>query len=170
MFSSLRPGATLYILDKSGELDVKIGYVENVTQPRPMYKTYNPAVSFGTNMQTVVDIGVKINNEHKDIIGVPSNESVHSYGDYVVSETREAMISELDAMLQNSKNIIDSVDHHKRIIAACEGILKKLNPVYAKEQERDSAIEDLTSQVNNMQTVLNRLESLITKGVQNENN
>lgn len=89
-----------------------------------MYKTYNPAVSFGTNMQTVVDIGVKINNEHKDIIGVPSNESVHSYGDYVVSETREAMISELDAMLQNSKNIIDSVDHHKRIIAACEGILK----------------------------------------------
>lgn len=31
MFSSLRPGATLYILDKSGELDVKIGYVENVT-------------------------------------------------------------------------------------------------------------------------------------------
>lgn len=145
MFSSLKPGAILYILDKNGELDVKIGYVENVTQPRPMYKTYNPAVSFGMNMQTVVDIGVKINNEHKDIIGVPSNESVCSYGDYVVSETREAMISELDAMLQNSKNIIDSIDHHKHIIAACEGILKKLNPVYAKEQERDSAIEDLTS-------------------------
>ncbi len=99
MFSSLRPGATLYILDKSGEPDVKIGYVENVTQPRPMYKTYNPAVSFGTNMQTVVDIAVKVNNERKDIVGVPSNETVHSYGDYVVSETREAMISEIDAML-----------------------------------------------------------------------
>lgn len=169
MFSSLRPGATLYILDKSGEPDVKIGYVENVTQPRPMYKTYNPAVSFGTNMQTVVDIAVKVNNERKDIVGVPSNETVHSYGDYVVSETREAMISEIDAMLQNSKNIIESVDQHKRIITACEDILKKLNPVYAKEQQRDSAIEDLTNQVNSMQTVLNRLESLFTKNIQNEN-
>lgn len=99
MFSSMRPGSTLYILDKSEEPTVKIGYVENVTQPRPMYKTYNPAVSFGTNMQTVVDIKVKINNETKDIIGVPSNETIHAYGDYVVSETREAMISEVDAML-----------------------------------------------------------------------
>ena len=163
MFSSMRPGSTLYILDKSEDPVVKIGYVESVTQPRPMYKTYNPAVSFGTNMQTVVDIKVKINNEVKDIIGVPSNESIHSYGDYVVSETREAMISEIDAMLQNSKNIIESIDKHKMIIAACENILKDLNPVYAKEKERDTAIEDLTNQVNDMQSVLNRLEQILTK-------
>ena len=62
MFSSLRPGAILYILDKSDEPIVKIGYVESVTTPRPMYKTYNPAVSFGTNMQTVVDLSVKFGN------------------------------------------------------------------------------------------------------------
>ncbi len=170
MFSSLRPGATLYILDKSGEPEVNIGYVETVSQPRPMYKTYNPAVTFGTNMQSVVDIAVKINGERKEIVGVPSNDAVHSYGDYTVSETREGMISEIDYMLQNSKNIIDSIDQHKKIVASCEAILKKLNPVYAKEQQRDTAIEDLTNQVNNMQTVLTRLESLFTKNVQNENN
>ena len=150
MFSSLRPGATLYILDKSAEPELNIGYVETVSQPRPMYKTYNPAVAFGTNMQSVVDITVKINGERKEIIGVPNNDTIHSYGDYTVSETREGMISEIDNMLQNSKNIIDSVDHHKKIIVACEDILKKLNPMYAKEQQRDTAIEDLTNQVNNM--------------------
>ena len=170
MFSSMRPGSTLYILDKSEEPTVKSGYVENVTQPRPMYKTYNPAVSFGTNMQTVVDIKVKINNETKDIIGVPSNETIHAYGDYVVSETREAMISEVDAMLQNSKNIIESIDKHKAMIVACENILKNLNPIYAKEKERDTAIEDLTNQVNDMQSVLNRLESILTKQVEHGNN
>lgn len=115
-----------------------------------MYKTYNPAVSFGTNMQSVVDVTVKIGTEKKDFVGLPSNEIIHSHGDFVVSETREAMISEVDAMLQNSKNVLDSVDQHKATIEACENILKELNPVYAKEQERDSAIDSLTEQVNSM--------------------
>ena len=135
-----------------------------------MYKTYNPAVSFGTNMQTVVDITVKINNEKKDVIGVPADAVIHSYGDYVISETREAMISEVDAMLQRSKDIVASIDQHEKVISACEDILKDLNPVYAKEQERDSAIEDLASQVSSMQTALNRLESLLIKQEQNGNN
>lgn len=162
MFSSLRPGTTLYILDKSDEPIVKIGYVESVTTPRPMYKTYNPAVSFGTNMQTVVDVTIRINNEKKDFVGLPSNESIHSHGDYVVSETREAMISEVDAMLQNSRNVIESVDNHKKIIVACENILKDLNPVYAKEKERDVAIDDLTKQVSDMKQVLKKLETFLT--------
>lgn len=169
MFSTLRQGATLYILDKSNEPVVKMGYVENVTAPRPMYKTYNPAVSFGTNMQTVVDITVRFGNEKKDFVGLPSSETVHSYGDYVVSETKEAMIAEVDATLQNSKNIIDSVEQHKANIAACEKILKELNPVYAKEQERDTAIDSLTEQVNNMQGVLKRLESLLIKNNDDNN-
>jgi len=50
MFSTLRKGATIYILDRSSEPEVKIGYIDNVTTPRPMYPTYNPAVSIGTNM------------------------------------------------------------------------------------------------------------------------
>ena len=170
MFSALRPGSVIYLLDKSEEPILKTGYVENVSQARPMYKTYNPAVSFGTNMQTVVDITVKINNEKKDVIGVPADAVIHSYGDYVISETREAMISEVDAMLQRSKDIVASIDQHEKVISACEDILKDLNPVYAKEQERDSAIEDLASQVSSMQTALNRLESLLIKQEQNGNN
>jgi len=50
MFSTLRQGAVIYILDKSSEPTLKTGYVENVSIPRPMYKTFNPAASFGTNM------------------------------------------------------------------------------------------------------------------------
>lgn len=163
MFSALRRGATLYILDKTGELTINVGYVENVTQPRPMYKTYDPTVSFGTNMQTVVDITVKVGDSKREICGLPANDTIFAYGDYVVSETREAMISEVDAMLHNSKNVIDSIDKHKANIIACENILKELNPVYAKEQERDSVIDSLTEKVNNMQNVLDRLETFLTK-------
>lgn len=161
MFSALRQGTPLYILDKSGEPKVNLGYVDNVSQPKPMYKTYNPAVSFGTNMQSVVDITVKINDDKKEICGLPSNDTVYAYGDYVVSETREAMISEVDAMLHNSKSIIESIDKHKANIVACENILKELNPVYAKEQERDTAIDNLTKRMNDMQGTLSRLEILL---------
>lgn len=170
MFSALRQGATLYLLDKSEEPTVKVGYVENVTSPRSMYNTYNPAVSFGANMQTVVDICVKIGDQKKDIIGVPSNATVHAYGDYVITETRDAMISEVSAMLQSSKSVLESMDRHEKMVLACEEILKELNPVYARESERDSAIEALTDRMNNMQTVLNRLESFITRKESHENN
>ena len=163
MFSGLRQGTMLYILDKSSEPKVVVGYVDNVTAPRPLYKTYNPAVSFGTNLQTVVDVVVKLDNEKKEFVGLPSTNTVHSYGDYVLSETREGMIQEVDTMLQNSKNILSSVEQHETIVNACEKILKDLNPVYAKESERDQAIDSLTKQVDSMQSVLSRLESFLTK-------
>ena len=169
MFSTLRKGATIYLLDRTSEPDVKIGYIDNVSMPRPMYPTYNPQVSLGTNMQTVVDLTVRVGDEKKEFC-VPSNLSIHTYGDYTLSENKEAMISEVDALLQNSKDVIDSIDKHKAAISAYERILKNLNPVYAKESERDSRIDSLSQQVGSMQTTLNRLESLLLKNGTNENN
>lgn len=166
MFSSLHQGSTLYILDKSTEPKVVTGYVQRISTPHPMYKTYNPAVSFGTNMQTVVDIVVKINDEEKEFVGVPSIGTIHSYGDYVLSETKESMIQEVDAMMQNSKNILDSVEQHKKNVEACEDILKQLNPVYAKEQQRDEAIDNISGRIDRMESVLARLESMLAKSNQ----
>lgn len=163
MFSALRSGSTIYILDKNENLQLKTGTVESVSVVRPMYKTYNPTVSFGTNMQTVVDISVKVDDQRIQFECVPSNLSVHSNGNITISENREAMIQEVDSMLQNSKNILQSIDKNKEIISQCENILKELNPVYAKEQERDDAISGLTEQVNSMQGVLSRLEELLIK-------
>lgn len=166
MFSTLRKGASIYILDRSARPEVKVGSIDNVTMPRPMYPTYNPAVSVGTNMQTVVDITVRVGDEKKEF-SVPSNLSIHTYGDYTLSENKEAMISEVDSLLQQSKDVIDSVDKHKAAITAYEDILKSLNPVYAREQERESRIDSLSQQVGDMQSTLKRLESILLR---NENN
>lgn len=160
MFSTLRNGSTIYILDRTSTPEVKIGYVENVSTPRPMYPTYNPSVSLGTNMQTVVDITTRVDDEKKEFC-VPANLSLHTYGDYTLSESKEAMISEVDGLLQSNKDILDSMDKRKSDMAAYEKILKTLNPVYAKEQERDSAITDLSQRVDSIQDTLERLESLL---------
>lgn len=131
-----------------------------------MYQNYNPAVSFGANLQTAVDIVVRIGNDRKEFIGVPSTAVIHSYGDYVLSESKDSMIQEVNAMLVNSKSIVANVDQHKSNIAACEKILKELNPVYAKEQERDEAIDNISGRMDRIEDILARLENRL--GTQNQ--
>lgn len=166
MFSGLRQNAALYVLDKSEEPKVVMGYVERVSTPHPMYQNYNPAVSFGANLQTAVDITVRIGSDRKEFIGVPSTAVIHSYGDYVLSESKDSMIQEVNAMLANSKSIVANVDQHKSNIAACEKILKELNPVYAKEQERDEAIDNISGRMDRIEDILARLENRL--GTQNQ--
>ena len=166
MFSTLRKGSSIYILDRTNEPDVKLGYIENVSIPRPMYPTYNPAVSLGTNMQTVVDLTVRIDNETKEFC-VPSNLSIHTYGDYTLSENKEAMISEVDSLRQTTEDIISNVDKNKKDLAAYINILKQLNPVYAKEQERDTAISELSQRMDSIQTSLSKLEQLLENNPHN---
>lgn len=139
-----------------------MGYIDSVSMPRPMYPTFNPQVSLGTNMSTVVDVKVRIDDQVKEFC-VPSSLSIHTYGDYTLSENKEAMISEVDSLLQNSKDIINSIDKHKDAITAYETILKSLNPVYAKEQERDGAISNLSQRVDSIQDSLDRLERLLKR-------
>lgn len=160
MFSTLRKGATVYILDQTSKPEVKIGYVDNVTLPRPMYPTYNPAASLGTNMQSVVDVTVRINEEKREFC-VPSNLSIHTYGDYTLSESKEAMISEVDSLLKDREDKIDNTQKYKEDVVAFKDILKALNPVYAKEEQRDEAIDNLTKRVDGMYSALERLESLL---------
>lgn len=159
MFSSLKQGNTLYVLDKTKEPKVVTGYIERITLPHPMFPNYNPAMSFGANLQTVVDITAKVGDEHKEFVGIPSTGVIHSYGDYVLSESKDSMIQEVDLMLQNSKSILANIEQHKSNIAACEKILKELNPVYAKEQERDEAIDNISGRIDRMESILARLES-----------
>ena len=130
--------------------------IYQIGRVRPMLKS----VSLGTNMQTVVDITTRIDDEKKEFC-VPANLSLHTYGDYTLSESKEAMISEVDSLLQSDKDVLDSIDKRKNNISAYEKILKTLNPVYAKEQERDHAITDLSQRMDGLQDTLARLEQLL---------
>lgn len=162
MFSTLRKGSTIYILDRTSKPEVKLGYIENVSMPRPMYPTYNPQASLDTNMQTVVDIKTRIDDYTKEFV-VPSNLSVHTYGDYTISETKEAMISEVESMLKDLTDRIDNVDKYKEDAEVYKDILKDLNPVYAREQERDDTINSLSTRVDSLQDTLNRLEQFLRR-------
>ena len=155
MFSALRQGSTVYILEKGEKPTLKIGSVVSATQP-----TYN--VNFGLNGSTL-DINVKSGTEIMDFKNLPSSQSIATYNNAIIAETKELMSNEVDNMLQNSRSIIDSVPYHSSVIDSCEEILKSLNPRFAREKERDEDISNLKNKIGGLETKMDHLISILSK-------
>lgn len=155
MFSALRQGSVVYILEKGENPVLKVGQVVSITQP-------NYSSNFLMNGSTI-DINVKVNNQNMDFKNVPSSQSVANYNNVIITETKELMSNEVDNMLQNSKSIVDSVTYHNNIITSCESILKELNPRFAKEKERDEDINNLKDKMGGIESKMDKILSLLQK-------
>lgn len=155
MFSALRQGSVVYILEKGENPVLKVGQVVSITQP-------NYGSNFLMNGSTI-DINVKINNQNMDFKNVPSSQSVANYNNAVITETKELMSNEVDNMLQSSRSIVDSVAYHNNIITSCESILKELNPRFAKEKERDEDINNLKDKMGGIESKMDKILGLLQK-------
>ena len=155
MFSALRQGSTIYILEKGENPTLKIGQVISITQP-------NYTNNFLMNGATI-DINVKVGNDSMDFRNVPSSNSITTYNNVIIAETKELMSNEVDNMLSNSQSIVDSVPYHNNVISACEGILRDLNPRFAKEKERDEDINNLKTKIGGIETKMDKILTLLSK-------
>lgn len=155
MFSALRQGSVVYILEKGENPVLKVGQVVSITQP-------NYSSNFLMNGATV-DINVKVNNQNMDFKNVPASQSVVNYNNAVITETKELMSNEVDNMLQSSRSIVDSVTYHNNIITSCESILKELNPRFAKEKERDEDINNLKDKMGGIESKMDKILVLLQK-------
>ncbi len=155
MFSALRQGSVVYILEKGENPVLKVGQVVSITQP-------NYSNNFLMNGSTI-DINVKVNNQNMDFKNVPSSQSVANYNNAIITETKELMSNEVDNMLQSSRSIVDSVAYHNNIITSCESILKELNPRFAKEKERDEDINNLKDKMGGIESKMDKILVLLQK-------
>lgn len=151
MFSGLSQGSPLYILNTK-ECKQYVCPIEYISAPRVMYPTYTPGVSNGMNMGSVLDIAVTIDGKRKEFTGVSSVNSVSTSTDFIITDSREAMISQVDSLLQDKQRTVDSIDTIKQEIVGLKEVLKGLNPSFAKETAMDNAISELKERVNTMQT------------------
>lgn len=166
MFSNIRQGAIIYLLNKSGQdgPTLKIGQVDTVSQLQPKHQTFTPGVNVGLpNMnEMVVNIRVKFEDGSLDFNQVPANLSLADFNNgTVISDNRADMISEIEVMAQNSKQIISSVPYHHKVVNASDAMLKRLNPNFAKEVERDSNMASLTKKVDTLTDNVNTLVKII---------
>ena len=158
MFSALNQGSFVYILDKTKGIKFKIGEVIGTANPNQNNYSVNQIPNQPINLK------VKVEDTVYDFNAISSSASLVTYdnGRFIISETKQGLQSEVYAILQNRKNIIENIPQYKNDIVECETVLKDLNPEFAKDKERDERIDSLSTQVTNMQSTLDKIVNLIS--------
>lgn len=163
MFSGLRTNSIFYMLDKNDKPTLKIGQVISVSNPAPKFGSI--ATPYNANMETTVDVSAKFNGEQMVFKQLPSSLSIANSDNMVVSESRDAMIAEVEAMRRASDEVLQSVEYHKGVVKSCDGILGVLNPQIAKEKEQEAKIGQLESKVSGMESTLCDIKGMLTKAL-----
>ena len=145
-------------LDTKGGVKMFTATVDSVSMPRPKYVQN----TFGQMPEMVVDVVVTINGERREFKQVPSNNAIADFGPdtFVLSDSKDSLMNYVSSMLQSSRNIVNSVDKHKSLIAQYEQVLGELNPASANE----SAVKELREQVQDMQGQMGEILSLLKAG------
>lgn len=156
MFQGLRTNSLFYVLDKGENPNLQIGQVVSVSNPQTRYPSFNNGFT-PQPMETVVDVKVKLGDEEVDFKQLPANGQIANDKNLVVSDNKDAMSAEVDAMLRQSKAILESVDYNKRVVESCEGMLQQLNPQIAKEKEQTEKINKLEGKVSGIEGKIDKM-------------
>lgn len=161
MFSALNQGSLLYILDKTDQPKLKIGQITGISQPKIDYSQQYG----GFNSPSTIDLKVNVEGNTYEYNSIPSSYSVITYnnGKITLSETKQGLQSEVESILQNSKQIVERIDTYKQNIVDCESILKQLNPQFAKDKERDERLNSLEERFGGVEDRLDKIINLINK-------
>lgn len=157
MFSALSQGSPIYLLDKTSTPDYKVGEIVGVSYPK-----MNP---YNVGPQNTVDLKVKIDGEIQEFNSIPSINTVVSYngGKIVISESKQGIQTEVENILQNSKQILNNIDTYKQNVIDCENILKQLNPQFAIDKERDERLSSLENRFDGFESKLDKIFNLVQK-------
>lgn len=164
MFSGLRQNNLFYILEKGEDLNLKIGQVISVSNPQPKYNQFNTTNAF-SQPEMVVDVKVKVGEESLDFKQLNANMNIANSGNVVVSDSKEAMSAEVESLLRNSKQIIESVPYHERVVSSCDVMLRELNPAFAKEKEQEEKIGALEQRMGHIDGKLEKVLELLSDTV-----
>ena len=164
MFQSVRPNSPIYVLHKGDNPRLETGYVANQPIPKPKYQMPH---NFGQPQEMVVDLVVKLNDASINLNSIPANLDIadsYSNGEsIVISDSREAMNSEIISLKQKSVDLLNSIDYHKSLIASYDKLLSDFNPEMAEKQAQQQEIAGLRNQIDE----LSKSMALLVKQLKN---
>lgn len=170
MFQSVRPNSPIYVFHKGDNPRLETGYVVNQPIPKPKYQMPN---AFGQPQELVVDLVIKLNDITVNMNAIPAQLDIadsYSNGEnLVISDSRDAMNSEILSLKQKSIDIINSVPYHKNLITTYEKLLSDFNPEMAEKQAQQKEISELRAQMDEMSRNMALLIRELKGGITNEN-
>lgn len=156
MFSGLRQGNIVYILDKTDGLILKKGQVVS-----------NSAANLPYNLtpNSLITLTIDIEGETKEFNNIPAMQSSINYnnGKLIIIDNQELASTEVENIVKSGKDILDNREYYEKLVKEGEEVLKKLNPQFAKDKARDEEFNALKEQVGGMETKLNTIIDLLNK-------
>lgn len=161
MFSALSQGSLLHIIDKTKVPKYIIGNVIKATQPVVDYN--DTSFSTGGIAQSYLDVTVSTEDGEFTFKHIPSNQSLVYYnnGNIVISETKEGLINDVEAIHKNAKNIIDNKEFYEECITACDDILPKLSVRIAKDKEYDTKFKNIDNRITGLDDKLDKVLNIL---------
>ena len=164
MFQSVRPNSPIYVLHKGDNPRLETGYVANQPIPKPKYQMPH---NFGQPQEMIVDLVIKLNDISINLNSIPANLDIadsYSNGEsIVISDSREAMNSEILSLKQKSVDLLNSMDYHKSLIVSYDKLLSDFNPEMAEKQAQQQEIAGLRNQIDE----LSKSMALLVKQLKN---
>jgi hypothetical protein len=163
MLSALRAGTPVYVLYKN-EPRFAVAKVSQVSNQYPNLGYQQPLVP-GNNL--AVNIAIEVDGKIETYERIPLNSSIAEFPDkgVLISETRDGIINEVNAIKSASVTALQQVDMHKNVIASCDKLLFDLNPQLKKEQEQAQEIANLKEQLSGMSEQIAALTGMLSKSL-----
>lgn len=160
MFSALRQGNIVYLLDKSNGLTLKSGQVLTNSGANLIY---------AATPQTVINLTIDVAGEHKEFNNIPAMQSSVNYnnGNLILIDNKELAITEVENIVSSSKHILENTSYYEKMVTDGEEVLKILNPQFAKDKARDEEIAQLKDKVGGMENKLDTIIGLLGKSENN---
>lgn len=160
MFQNISQGATLYVLYRN-EPRVADGRVVSVNTHMP---TYNPNQPMSILNGLVTDISVQINNDTIPFVGLPASGVVANFPDkgIFIATDKSSILRELETMMTASKQVLEQIPAHQKMIKECDRLLVELQPERRKEAQQEKEIENLKTQLTTMSDKFDKVVELLS--------
>lgn len=75
------------------------------------------------------------------------------------------MCAEVESMLAISKQVLESVPYHQKVLEVCETMMGELNPQFAKEREHEAKICALETKIGGIETSIGDMKQMLEKAL-----
>lgn len=170
MFSGLRQGNLIYLLDKSN-LTLTIAEVTQLSNPYTMMQKQqgNKSPLMPTYMhqgqEQFIDIVAKTSESELKLEELPTNLSFCLKNNLFVCDNIEAINNEIDSGERSSRMVLDSVPYHEKAIESYKEMKLRINPQFAKEKEQEEKIGALEQRMGNIDGKLERVLEILSDTV-----
>ena len=160
MFQSLTQGVTIPVLLKNVPKVVD-GKVMSVNTHMPVY---NPSQPMAVLNGPVTDITVQVENETVPFAGLPANGIMANFPDkgYFIATDKSAILREVESMQTASRQALEQMPAHQKMVKDCDALLLSLQPEKQKEAKQAQEIESLKSQLADMGDKFDKLMDMLS--------